>query len=277
MVSSLSTSGLEALLVGAGRVALTGGLVVSAGVDVGSRVPYGGASPDAGISYELLQHHALWPKHLAAHSFAEHAGVTPKELEAYVARRTPGRCPLLAGLPVEEDAALASASGALSVHPPFITDNGGPPLFSAAHLAVPADGGAALLLARDGTIPLRPIAFVRGVASAGANGRRAPEALLLACQKLLMRSEVSVNAVDRWWVDDSFAGVAVGVTRRLGLDPNKVNPRGSALGCGFAAGADGLRLASEAALSLQAQEGKFSVAASWSEGGTATAALFEAA
>jgi acetyl-CoA acyltransferase len=279
VVSSLSTSGLEALLSGVGRVALSGGAAFIAGIDLGSRVPYGGASPDAGLSYELFQRHAFWPKHLAAHSFAEQAQVTRAELDAYASSRRPGRCPLLFGLPIEQDLAhapLPEAAGPLNASPPLISETGISPLFTTAHVALSADGAASLLVAREGALPLRPLAYVRGIASAGANGKRAPEALVSACQKVLTRSEVSAQTLDKLWLDDSYAGVALGAARRLGIEPAKLNPFGSSLRCGFAAGAEGLRLTAELALSLSLGEGKLGLAASWSEGGTATAILLEA-
>jgi acetyl-CoA acyltransferase len=280
VVSSLSTSGLEALLAGVGRVALSGGMTLVAGVDLGSRVPYGGASPDAALSYELFQRHAFWPKHLAAHSFAEQNQVTRPQLDAYSQRRKPGRCPVLFGLPVEQDVAIAPLpinAAELHTNPPLISENGIAPLFTSAHVAVPSDGAAALLIAREGFLPIRPLAYVRGIASAGANGKRAPEAMLSACQKLLTRGEVTAQSLDRLWLDDSYAGVALGVAKRLGVDLSKVNPIGSSLGCGFAAGVEGLRLSAELALSLNAGEGKFGLAACWSEGGNASAILLEAA
>ena len=173
-------------------------------------------------------------------------------------------------------APLPESSTPLMTSPALISEGGVAPLFTTAHVATIADGAAALLIAREGYLPIRPLAYLRGVASAGANGKRAPEAMLSACQKVLARGEVTAQSLDRLWLDDSYAGVALGVAKRLGVDLQRVNPLGSSLRCGFAAGVEGLRLAAELSLSLSVGEGRFGLAASWSEGGNATAILLEA-
>jgi acetyl-CoA acyltransferase len=279
VVSSLSNSGLDAFLSSVGRLALTGGTSLISAVDLGSRVSYGGATPDAALSYELLQRHAFWPRHLAAHTFTEQSNITREELDAYASQKKPGRCPLLMGLPIEQDTAAAplpAQSSAVIANPPLITESGGEPLFTTAHIAPLADGAATLLLAREGALSIRPMAYVRGIASAATNGKRAPEALLLACQKLLQRAEVSAQALDRVFLDDSFAGVALGVSRRLGADSAKINAFGSSLRCGFSPGVEGVRLLAEAAISLSSGEGKFALVGCWSEGGNASAVMLEA-
>jgi acetyl-CoA acetyltransferase len=280
VVSSLANSGLDAFLSSVGRLALTGGASLVSAVDLGSRVSYGGATPDAALSYELLQRHAFWPRHMAAHTFTEQSGIKRNELDAYASQRKPGRCPLLMGLPIEQDNAAAplpeSASEFLS-NPPIITENGGAPLFTNAHVAPLADGASSLLLARGGALDLRPLASIRGVGSAAINGKRAPEALVTACQRALQRAEVSAQSIERVYLDDSFAGVALGVVRRLGLDSTRLNSSGSSLRCGFSAGADGLRLIAEASLSLSMGEGKLALVGGWSEGGAASAVILESA
>lgn len=280
-LSCFGGAGLETVSAVVGRLCAGGEAGLAAGIELPSKVPYGGATLAAGLSYEMLQRDAFWPRHLAAHRVAEEAGLSRAELDAYAARRRPGRFGPQAGFALALDAAAAPPvtpdAPAYPGTPPLYSSTGGEVLFRACHAATPADGAAMLLLGRDGALPGRPLAYVRGVASAGAAPTRAPAALFEACRKALQRAEVAPGLVDLWMVDESFAGVPCGLARGLGIDLARVNPAGGTLGCGFAAGAEGCRLVGEASLALAGGAGRYAVAGAWGEGGVASALVLEVA
>jgi acetyl-CoA C-acetyltransferase len=278
-LSSFGASGLDAVLDAVGLLAAGAPGAVAAGIQLTSRVPYGGSAFSAALSYDLLQRDAFWPKHLAAHSFAESCGLATSALDEAASARLPGLFSPLAGFALSADAGAAplvrTGAPILATTPPLYSETGGPVLFRDAHAAISCDGAAALVFGRDGALPSRPLAYVRAVASAGAGPTRAPEALVTALGALLQRAGVSAGAVDLWLLDESFVAVPVGVAKRLGVPAGRVNPRGGALACGYCPGAEGLRLVGEAALALAAGGGRLAAVGAWSEGGTASALLLE--
>jgi len=63
----------------------------------------------------------------------------------------------------------------------------------------------------------------------------------LAIPKLLQRADITKEDVGIWEVNEAFASQAVYCIRELGLDENKVNPKGGAIAIGHPLGATGAR------------------------------------
>ncbi len=60
-----------------------------------------------------------------------------------------------------------------------------------------------------------------------------------AVQQCLQRAGWSTEDVERWEINEAFAAIAIGVTRDLGLDPERVNVEGGAIAHGHPIGATG--------------------------------------
>ena len=100
------------------------------------------------------------------------------------------------------------------------------------------DGAVAVLIASEravGKYGLRPIARLRGVATAGVPPRIMGIGPAPATQKLLERHRLKVADVDVIELNEAFAAQALAVTRQLGLsdDASHVNPNGGAIALGI--------------------------------------------
>lgn len=71
---------------------------------------------------------------------------------------------------------------------------------------------------------------------------------------MLEKSGVSKNDVAMWEMNEAFSLVAVANTRKLDVDPNKVNIHGGAVSLGHPIGMSGARLVTHLSHSLKAGE-----------------------
>jgi acetyl-CoA C-acetyltransferase len=108
-----------------------------------------------------------------------------------------------------------------------------------------SDGAAAMVLASARAVNeygLRPIAKVTGSAWAAGEPYRFPEAPIPAVEKLLKREGKSIADFDLFENNEAFALNTVLFTRRLGVDPDKLNPNGGAIALGHPIGCSGARI-----------------------------------
>lgn len=127
------------------------------------------------------------------------------------------------------------------------------------------DGAAALLIASEDAVRkhgLKPIARLRGIATAGVPPRIMGIGPAPATQKLLERHKLKAADIDVIELNEAFAAQALAVTRQLGLsdDAPHVNPNGGAIALGHPLGASGARLVLTAARQLQATGGRYALA-----------------
>ena len=127
------------------------------------------------------------------------------------------------------------------------------------------DGAVAVLIASEravGKYGLRPIARLRGVATAGVPPRIMGIGPAPATQKLLERHRLKVADVDVIELNEAFAAQALAVTRQLGLsdDASHVNPNGGAIALGHPLGASGARIVLTAARQLKASDARYALA-----------------
>jgi acetyl-CoA C-acetyltransferase len=88
-----------------------------------------------------------------------------------------------------------------------------------------------------------------------------------AAKKALERAGLELKDMDVIEINEAFAAVGVVSTRKLGVDPEKVNPNGGAIALGHPIGASGARLALHLALELQRRGGGVGAAALCGGGG----------
>ena len=60
--------------------------------------------------------------------------------------------------------------------------------------------------------------------------------------KLLKKAGLTVDDIDIFEINEAFSSSSVAITKTLGLDPDKVNPRGGAVALGHPIGATGARV-----------------------------------
>jgi 3-oxoadipyl-CoA thiolase len=127
------------------------------------------------------------------------------------------------------------------------------------------DGAVATLIASARAVEkygLKPIARIRGAATAGVPPRIMGIGPAPASEKLLARHGLKIGDVDVVELNEAFAAQGLAVTRRLGLpdDAAHVNPNGGAIALGHPLGASGARITLTAARQLAATGGRYALA-----------------
>ena len=94
-------------------------------------------------------------------------------------------------------------------------------------------------------------------------------------KKPLEKAGLSIDDIDRWEINEAFAGQAVACIKDLGLDIEKVNVNGGAVGIGPPLAATGTRLVLTLAHELKRCDGKYGVATACIGGGQGIAMVIE--
>ena len=140
------------------------------------------------------------------------------------------------------------------------------------------DGAALLLLMCAETARshgLRPLAYVRGVVSAGVDPRVMGIGPAPAIRTLLQQAGLSLERIGRIELNEAFAAQSLAVWRELDLDWARVNVNGGAIAMGHAVGASGARVATTLLHEMARSKENFGVASLCIGGGMGIAALFE--
>ena len=107
------------------------------------------------------------------------------------------------------------------------------------------DGAAALLVMEAGrarALGLKPLARVVATSVAGVDPSVMGIGPIPAIRKLLERTGLSANEIDRVELNEAFASQAVACIRELGLNPATTNIHGGAIALGHPLGASGARM-----------------------------------
>lgn len=91
----------------------------------------------------------------------------------------------------------------------------------------------------------------------------------------LEKAGLTIEDIDRWEINEAFAGQAVACVKDLGLDIEKVNVNGGAVGLGHPLAATGTRLVLTLAYELKRSGGKYGVATACIGGGQGIAMVIE--
>jgi len=91
----------------------------------------------------------------------------------------------------------------------------------------------------------------------------------------LEKANLTIDDIDRWEINEAFAGQAVACVKDLGLDVSKVNVNGGAVGLGHPLAATGTRLVLTLAHELKRCGGKYGVATACIGGGQGIAMVIE--
>ncbi|MDE0558286.1 MAG: acetyl-CoA C-acyltransferase [Candidatus Poseidoniaceae archaeon] len=91
----------------------------------------------------------------------------------------------------------------------------------------------------------------------------------------LEKAGLTIEDIDRWEINEAFAGQAVACVKDLGLNIEKVNVNGGAVGLGHPLAATGTRLVLTLAYELKRSGGKYGVATACIGGGQGIAMVIE--
>lgn len=161
-----------------------------------------------------------------------------------------------------------------SLSPAFIKDG----TVTAANASTMNDGAAALVLmsAEKATeLGLKPIGRIKGYADA----EQAPEWFTttpsLAVPKAVSKAGLTMNDIEYWELNEAFAVVGIENSRRMKLDPAKVNVHGGAVSLGHPLGCSGARIIVTLLHVLKANNARYGAAGICNGGGGASAMVIE--
>jgi acetyl-CoA C-acetyltransferase len=140
------------------------------------------------------------------------------------------------------------------------------------------DGAAAALVASGAyakSRSSRPLARIVAVATVGVPPEIMSIAPAPAIRKVLDGVGLSLDAIDRFEINEAFAAQVIGVERELRLDRNKLNVNGGAIAIGHPLAATGVRLAITLARELERSQLRYGVASACIGGGQGIALLLE--
>ena len=96
-----------------------------------------------------------------------------------------------------------------------------------------------------------------------------------AVRKVLERTDLKLDDIDLFEVNEAFAAQALAVVKELGLPPDRTNPNGSGISLGHPVGATGAILTVKALYELHRTGGRYALVTMCIGGGQGIAAIFE--
>jgi acetyl-CoA C-acetyltransferase len=140
------------------------------------------------------------------------------------------------------------------------------------------DGAAAIVLARAEAAKahgLTPRARIVGYAHAGVRPEVMGIGPIPAVERLLERTGLGMGDFDVIESNEAFAAQAIAVARKLGFDPDKLNPNGGAIALGHPIGATGAMILTKALYELERTGGSRALATMCIGGGQGIAVAIE--
>jgi acetyl-CoA acyltransferase len=270
-------------------------VVVSAGVEMMSRVPMGSNGGD--LSDKLTDRWQIVPQGISAEVIAEEWGLSREELDEYsleshrraVAAIDEGRFereivpvditnPHVGALVGVDETPRrdTSAEKLASLSPAFLPDG----KVTAGNSSQICDGAAAVLIVSEGAVSrldLEPRARFVAFGLAGVDPYRMLHGNPEACAKALGRAGLSWDDIAVIEVNEAFASVVLQFLKDTGLEDRRddVNPNGGGISLGHPLGATGARVTATLLGELERRDERYGVACMCIGFGQAIAAVVE--
>ena len=289
--SSMQTNFNAATAVWAGQL----DVVVSAGVEMMSRVPMGSNGGD--LSDKLLERWQIVPQGISAEALASEWKLSREALDAFsleshrraIAAIDDGRFENEI-VPVEVGAAGAavlfavdeaprrdtSAEKLASLQPAFLPDG----VVTAGNSSQIVDGAAAVLVTSEAAaarLGLEPRARFVSFGLAGVDPYRMLHGNPEACRKALAKAGLGWDDISVIEVNEAFASVVLQFAHDAGLEDrfDDINPNGGGISLGHPLGATGARVTATLLNELERREARYGVACMCIGFGQAIAAVVE--
>ncbi|KAJ3074477.1 3-ketoacyl-CoA thiolase, peroxisomal [Podochytrium sp. JEL0797] len=294
-VNRQCSSGLAT--VGAIASAIKSGFIdigIGAGVESMS-LYYGPGAMPSDLSPEVMAFgpaaEVMTPMGTTSENVAEQFGVTRAEQDAFALRsHTLAAKAAKEGLFAHEIAPIKLADGTVvsaddgirvptaellaKLRPAFKKDG----TSTAGNSSQVTDGAAAVLLCRRSYAEkhgLKPIARFLGFTAVGCPPSIMGIGPALAIPQLMTQTGLTIPEVNVWEINEAFASQAVYCVKKLGINPDKVNPKGGAIAFGHPMGATGARQIATLLPELRRRKEKFGVVSMCVGIGMGVAALIE--
>ncbi|GAK02730.1 LOW QUALITY PROTEIN: 3-ketoacyl-CoA thiolase [Geomicrobium sp. JCM 19037] len=140
------------------------------------------------------------------------------------------------------------------------------------------DGAAVVMLmkrSKAAQLGLQPLATIRRWSTAGVSPEVMGIGPVPAVQKLLASTQMSVEDIGVWELNEAFASQALAVIRELNLPMDRVNPNGGAIALGHPLGATGARITISLLFEMMRKKQQYGVATLCVGGGQGMALLLE--
>jgi acetyl-CoA acetyltransferase family protein len=289
--SSMQTNFNAAAAVAAGQL----DVVVSAGVEMMSRVPMGSNGGD--LSDVLLERWEIVPQGISAEVIADEWGFTREELDAFsleshrraIAAIDEGRFEREV-VPVELENPHAgvlfavdetprrdtSAAALAALRPAFLPDG----KVTAGNSSQICDGAAAVLITSEraaSRLGLEPRARFVSFGLVGVDPHRMLHGNPDACEKALARAGLSWDDMSVIEVNEAFASVVLQFARDAQLEDrwDDINPNGGGISLGHPLGATGARMTATLLNELERREARYGIASMCIGFGMALAGIVE--
>ena len=270
-------------------------VVISAGVEMMSRVPMGSNGGD--LSDKLLERWEIVPQGISAEVIADEWGLSREELDAYsleshrraIEAIDEGRfereiIPVEVNNPhtgvlvgVDETPRRDTSAEKLAELAPAFRPDG---KVTAGNSSQICDGAAGVLIASDaavGRLGLEPRARFVSFGLSGVDPHRMLHGNPEACAKALERAGLSWDDIAVVEVNEAFASVVLQFLRDTGLEDRRsdVNPNGGGISLGHPLGATGARVTATLLGELERRDERYGVACMCIGFGQAIAAVVE--
>ncbi len=141
-----------------------------------------------------------------------------------------------------------------------------------------SDGAAFVLVVSEKIVKqfnLTPIARLVDYQVAGVEPYKMGIGPIAAIPKVLKHSGIALNDIDLIELNEAFASQSLATIRELGLDPEKVNVNGGAIGLGHPLGATGSKLTVQILNELKRRQQKYGMVSMCIGTGQGAAGIFE--
>lgn len=149
---------------------------------------------------------------------------------------------------------------------------------TAANASTMNDGAAAVVLMsqeKAESLNIKPIAIIRGYADAEQEPTWFTTTPSIAVPKAVKKAGLSMSDIDYVELNEAFSVVGIVNTRKMNLDPGKVNVNGGAVSLGHPLGCSGARIIVTLINVLKQNNGKYGAAGICNGGGGASAMVIE--
>jgi acetyl-CoA C-acetyltransferase len=140
------------------------------------------------------------------------------------------------------------------------------------------DGASAVMIASEEGLKrlgAKPLARIVHLTVIGHDPVIMLEAPIPASKRALKKTDLKIEDIDLYEVNEAFAPVPVAWTRELGADPGKLNVNGGAIALGHPLGASGTKLMATLVNALGKRGGKYGLQTMCEGGGLANVTIIE--
>ncbi|MEM9488131.1 MAG: thiolase family protein [Myxococcota bacterium] len=141
-----------------------------------------------------------------------------------------------------------------------------------------SDGAAAALVMskeKADELSIKPLGYLRAFTTVGVDPAIMGIGPVPAIGKLLEKTGMKLSDIDLFEINEAFASQSVYVKQQLGLPDDKLNVNGGAIALGHPLGCTGAKLTATALYELRRRGGKYAIVSMCIGGGQGAAALFE--